>query len=114
MTIQYFFLLNASVFYFLFIYFFFPLSPPCPQDPQLRNLESRFSLQQKIVEAAKKLASETDLCKTVKRKRRRNFEDAMKTLQMIENEMNDYRVKTGKKPTQRASLIITGTRLKKI
>ncbi|XP_053492024.1 FERM domain-containing protein 4B isoform X2 [Ictalurus furcatus] len=80
---------------------------PYDVDPQLRNLESRFSLQQKIVEAAKKLASETDLCKTVKRKRRRNFEDAMKTLQMIENEINDYRVKTGKKPTQRASLIIT-------
>ncbi|XP_060775216.1 FERM domain-containing protein 4B isoform X3 [Neoarius graeffei] len=80
---------------------------PYDADPQLRNLESRFALQQKIVEAAKKLASETELCKTVKKKRRRNFEDAMKTLQMIENEINDYRVKTGKKPTQRASLIIT-------
>lgn len=76
------------------------------QDPHVRNLESRFALQQKIVEAAKKLANETELCKTVKKKRRRNFEDAMKTLQQIENEINDYRVKTGKKPTQRASLII--------
>lgn len=75
----------------------------------MRNLESRFALQQKIVEAAKKLASEAELCKTVKKKRRRNFEDAMKRLQMIENEINDYRVKMGKKPTQRASLIITGT-----
>lgn len=46
----------------------------------------------------------------MKKKRRRNFEDAMKTLQMIENDINDYRVKMGKKPTQRASLIITGTR----
>lgn len=77
-----------------------------PQDPQLRNLESRFALQQKIVEAAKKLANETELCKTVKKKRRRNFEDATKTLQQIENEINDYRVQMGKKPTQRASLII--------
>lgn len=76
------------------------------QDPHVRNLESRFALQQKIVEAAKRLANETELCKTVKKKRRRNFEDAMKTLQQIENEINDYRVKTGKKPTQRASLII--------
>lgn len=82
------------------------------KDPQLRNLESRFALQQKIVEAAKKLANETDLCKTVRKKRRRNFEDAMKKLQMIENEINDYRVKMGKKPTQRASLIITGTQSK--
>lgn len=103
--IQYLFLLNVPV--LLFIYF-------CLQDPQLRNLESRFALQQKIVEAAKKLANETELCKTVKKKRRRNFEDAMKTLQMIDNEINDYRVKTGKKPTQRASLIITGTHFKKI
>uniref|UniRef100_A0A672ID09 FERM domain containing 4Ba n=1 Tax=Salarias fasciatus TaxID=181472 RepID=A0A672ID09_SALFA len=37
-------------------------------DPHLRNLESRFALQQKIVEAAMKLANEGDLCKTVKRK----------------------------------------------
>ncbi|XP_058258880.1 FERM domain-containing protein 4B isoform X1 [Hemibagrus wyckioides] len=79
---------------------------PYNADPHVRNLESRFALQQKIVEAAKKLANETELCKTVKKKRRRNFEDAMKTLQQIENEINDYRVKTGKKPTQRASLII--------
>lgn len=81
-----------------------------PQDPHIRNLESRFALQQKIVEAAKKLANETELCKTVKKKRRRNFEDAKRTLQQIENEINDYRVKMGKKPTQRASVII-GTHL---
>ncbi|XP_053354525.1 FERM domain-containing protein 4B isoform X1 [Clarias gariepinus] len=80
---------------------------PYDADPHLRNLESRFALQRKIVEAAKKLANEAELCKTVKKKRRRNFEDAMKTLQTIENEINEYRVLTGKKPTQRASLIIT-------
>lgn len=61
------------------------------------------------MEAAKKLAGETELCKTVKKKRRRNCLDAMKKLQEIENEINDYRVKTGKMPTQRASLIISGT-----
>ncbi|GAA6104843.1 FERM domain-containing protein 4B isoform X1 [Tachysurus ichikawai] len=79
---------------------------PYDADPHIRNLESRFALQQKIVEAAKKLANETELCKTVKKKRRRNFEDAKRTLQQIENEINDYRVKMGKKPTQRASVII--------
>lgn len=78
------------------------------QDPFLRNLESRFALQQKIVEAAKKLANEPELCKTVKKKRRRNCLDAMHKLQQIEDEMNQYRVKKGKKPTQRASVIIAG------
>lgn len=68
-----------------------------------------FALQQKIVEAAKKLASEAELCKTVKRKRRRNCQDAMRKLQQVEDEMNQYRIKKGKKPTQRASMIITGT-----
>lgn len=78
------------------------------QDPFLRNLESRFALQQKIVEAAKKLANEPELCKTVKKKRRRNCLDAMHKLQQIENEMNHYRIKKGKRPTQRASVIIAG------
>ncbi|XP_075898117.1 FERM domain-containing protein 4B-like isoform X2 [Nelusetta ayraudi] len=79
---------------------------PYNEDPFLRNLESRFALQQKIVEAAKKLANESELCKTVKKKRRRNCLDAMHKLQQIEDEMNQYRVKKGKKPTQRASVII--------
>ncbi|XP_072541006.1 FERM domain-containing protein 4B isoform X2 [Salminus brasiliensis] len=80
---------------------------PYDADPHLRNLEGMFALQQKIVEAAKKLACETELCKTVKKKRRRNYVDATKKLQEIENQINDYRMKTGKMPTQRASLIIT-------
>ncbi|KAM3872629.1 FERM domain-containing protein 4B [Diretmus argenteus] len=79
---------------------------PYNEDPYLRNLESRFALQQKIVEAAKKLANEAELCKTVKKKRRRNCLDAMHKLQQIEDEMNQYRIKKGKKPTQRASVII--------
>ncbi|XP_051562284.1 FERM domain-containing protein 4B-like isoform X2 [Myxocyprinus asiaticus] len=79
---------------------------PYDADPQIRNLESRFALQKKIVEAAQKLAYENELCKTVKKKRRRNLVDASKKLQEIENEINDYRLKTGKEPTQRASVII--------
>ncbi|TRY82136.1 hypothetical protein DNTS_009454 [Danionella cerebrum] len=81
---------------------------PYDADPRLRNLESCFALQKKIVEAAKKLAYENELCKTVKKKRRRNLLDATKKLQTIENEINDYRVKIGKEPTQRASVIIAG------
>uniref|UniRef100_A0A8D0AR01 FERM domain containing 4B n=1 Tax=Sander lucioperca TaxID=283035 RepID=A0A8D0AR01_SANLU len=81
---------------------------PYNEDPFLRNLESRFALQRKIVEAAKKLANEPELCKTVKKKRRRNCLDAMQKLQQIEDEMNQYRIKKGKTPTQRASVIIAG------
>ncbi|KAM6980800.1 FERM domain-containing protein 4B [Aplochiton taeniatus] len=79
---------------------------PYDEDPNLRNLESRFALQKKIVEAAMRLAGEGELCKTVKRKRRSNYMDAMRKLHQIEKEINTYRVKMGKKPTQRASLII--------
>lgn len=61
------------------------------------------------MEAAKKLANEAELCKTVKKKRRRNCLDAMRKLHEIEDEINEYRVKTGKKPTQRASIIIAGS-----
>lgn len=82
-------------------------NPPF-QDPYLRNLESRFALQQKIVEAAKKLAADPDISKLVRKKRRRNCLDAMQKLQEIEDEMNQYRLKKGQKPTQRASVIIAG------
>ncbi|XP_068564140.1 FERM domain-containing protein 4B isoform X6 [Cebidichthys violaceus] len=79
---------------------------PYDEDPHLRNLESRFALQQKIVEAAIKLSNEGDLCKTVKKKRRNNYLDAMRKLEEIEKEINAYRIKKGRKPTQRASLIL--------
>lgn len=65
-------------------------------------------MQQKIVEAAIKLANEGDLGKTVKKKRRNNYLDAMRKLEEIEKEINAYRIKKGKKPTQRASLILAG------
>ncbi|XP_051947779.1 FERM domain-containing protein 4B-like isoform X1 [Xyrauchen texanus] len=80
---------------------------PYNEDPYLRNLESRFALQQKIVEAAKKLAADHDISKLVRKKRRRNCLDAMQKLQEIEDEMNQYRLKKGQKPTQRASLLIS-------
>ncbi|XP_048035498.1 FERM domain-containing protein 4B isoform X2 [Megalobrama amblycephala] len=79
---------------------------PYNEDPYLRNLESRFALQQKIVEAAKKLAADPEISKLVRKKRRRNCLDAMQKLQEIEDEMNQYRLKKGQKPTQRASVII--------
>ncbi|XP_029456942.1 FERM domain-containing protein 4B [Rhinatrema bivittatum] len=76
------------------------------EDPCLQNLESKFIIQQKMVEAAKKLASEPELSKNVKRKRKQDYADAIKKLQEIENAINEYRIKCGKKPTKRASLIL--------
>ncbi|KAM9799116.1 FERM domain-containing protein 4B isoform 1-T1 [Syngnathus typhle] len=79
---------------------------PYDEDPHLRNLERRFALQQKFVEAAMKLTNEMDLSKTVKKKRKNNCLDAMRKLKEIEGEINAYRIWKGKNPTQRASLIL--------
>lgn len=78
------------------------------QDPTLQDLESNFIIQQKLVEAAKKLASEPDLCKNVKKKRKQEYTDAVKKLQEIENSINEYRIKCGKKPTQKSTLTLPG------
>lgn len=77
-------------------------------DPALQELESNFLIQQKLVEAAKKLANEPDLCKTVKKKRKQDYADAVKKLQEIENAINEYRIRCGKKPSQKATVILPG------
>ncbi|XP_074770070.1 FERM domain-containing protein 4B isoform X2 [Athene noctua] len=79
---------------------------PSEEDPTLQDLESNFIIQQKLVEAAKKLASEPDLCKNVKKKRKQEYADAVKKLQEIENSINEYRIKCGKKPTQKSTLTL--------
>lgn len=81
------------------------------QDPTLQDLESNFVIHQKLVEAAKKLASEPDLCKNVKKKRKQEYADAVKKLQEIENSINEYRIKCGKKPTQKSTLALPGERI---
>lgn len=81
------------------------------QDPTLQDLESNFIIHQKLVEAAKKLASEPDLCKNVKKKRKQEYADAVKKLQEIENSINEYRIKCGKKPTQKSTLALPGERI---
>ncbi|XP_042307869.1 FERM domain-containing protein 4B isoform X2 [Sceloporus undulatus] len=78
----------------------------CEEDPALQNLESNFLIQQKLVEAAKKLAGEPDLCKNVKKKRKQEYVEAVKKLQEIENSINEYRIKCGKKPAQKATLTL--------
>ncbi|KAM9133952.1 FERM domain-containing protein 4B isoform 1-T1 [Pangshura tecta] len=79
---------------------------PSEEDPTLQSLERNFLIQQKMVEAAKKLASEPDMCKNVKKKRKQDYIAAMKKLQEIENSINEYRIKCGKKPTQKSTLIL--------
>ncbi|KAH1168275.1 hypothetical protein KIL84_003758 [Mauremys mutica] len=79
---------------------------PSEEDPALQSLERNFLIQQKMVEAAKKLASEPDMCKNVKKKRKQDYIAAMKKLQEIENSINEYRIKCGKKPTQKSTLIL--------
>ncbi|XP_034631240.1 FERM domain-containing protein 4B isoform X2 [Trachemys scripta elegans] len=79
---------------------------PSEEDPALQSLERNFLIQQKMVEAAKKLASEPDMCKNVKKKRKQDYTAAMKKLQEIENSINEYRIKCGKKPTQKSTLIL--------
>uniref|UniRef100_A0A8C5QVN3 FERM domain containing 4B n=1 Tax=Leptobrachium leishanense TaxID=445787 RepID=A0A8C5QVN3_9ANUR len=76
------------------------------EDPELQNLERNFLIQQQMVEATKKLATEPDLSKNVKRKRKQEYSAAIKKLQELESTINEYRVKSGRDPTKRASLLI--------
>ncbi|KAM5279831.1 FERM domain-containing protein 4B [Ctenodactylus gundi] len=76
---------------------------PGEEDPALQELESNFLIQQKLVEAAKKLASEPDLCKTVRKRRKQDHSDAVRRLQEIENAINEYRIRGGQKPSQKAA-----------
>lgn len=80
----------------------------CMQDPALHDLESNFLIQQKLVEAARKLASEPDLCKTVRRKRKQDYTDAVRRLQEIEKAVNEYRIRCGKKPSQQGAALPPG------
>ncbi|XP_060691676.1 FERM domain-containing protein 4B isoform X3 [Hemiscyllium ocellatum] len=76
------------------------------EDPYLQDLENKFVIQQKIVEAARKLANDHEVCKNVKKKRKQDYVDALKKLQDIENSSNEYRIKSGRKPTHRTSLVV--------
>ncbi|XP_056380564.1 FERM domain-containing protein 4B isoform X3 [Hyla sarda] len=77
----------------------------CEEESDLQNLEHKFLVQQQMVEATKKLLMEPDLAKNVKRKRKQDYSDSIKRLQDIESAINEYRIKRGKDPTKRASLL---------
>lgn len=81
---------------------------PCPQEAELERLEREFAIQSQITEAARRLASDPNVSKKLKKQRKTSYLNALKKLQEIENAINENRIKSGKKPTQRASLIIDG------
>ncbi|XP_039769835.1 FERM domain-containing protein 4A isoform X2 [Ornithorhynchus anatinus] len=79
---------------------------PKGEEAELERLEREFAIQSQITEAARRLASDPNVSKKLKKQRKTSHLNAVKKLQEIENAINENRVKSGKKPTQRASLII--------
>uniref|UniRef100_A0A671Y9C0 FERM domain containing 4A n=1 Tax=Sparus aurata TaxID=8175 RepID=A0A671Y9C0_SPAAU len=76
-------------------------------EEELERLEREFAIQSQITEAARRLASDPHVSsKKLKKQRKTSYLNALKKLQEIENSINEHRVRSGKKPTQRASLII--------
>ena len=81
---------------------------PLLQEAELERLEREFAIQSQITEAARRLASDPNVSKKLKKQRKTSYLNSLKKLQEIESAINENRVKSGKKPTQRASLIIDG------
>uniref|UniRef100_A0A674BGK2 FERM domain containing 4A n=1 Tax=Salmo trutta TaxID=8032 RepID=A0A674BGK2_SALTR len=80
---------------------------PKGEEEELERLEREFAIQSQITEAARRLASDPHVSsKKLKKQRKTSYLNALKKLQEIENAINEQRVRSGKKPTQRASLII--------
>lgn len=87
-----------------------PLCLCSSQEEELERLEREFAIQSQITEAARRLASDPHVSsKKLKKQRKTSYLNALKKLQEIENSINEHRVRSGKMPTQRASLIIEGT-----
>uniref|UniRef100_A0A671YB56 FERM domain containing 4A n=1 Tax=Sparus aurata TaxID=8175 RepID=A0A671YB56_SPAAU len=85
---------------------------PKGEEEELERLEREFAIQSQITEAARRLASDPHVSsKKLKKQRKTSYLNALKKLQEIENSINEHRVRSGKKPTQRASLIIEGTNI---
>ncbi|XP_053428725.1 FERM domain-containing protein 4A isoform X3 [Nycticebus coucang] len=79
---------------------------PKGEEAELERLEREFAIQSQITEAARRLASDPNVSKKLKKQRKTSYLNALKKLQEIENAINENRIKSGKRPTQRASLII--------
>uniref|UniRef100_A0A674CH26 FERM domain containing 4A n=1 Tax=Salmo trutta TaxID=8032 RepID=A0A674CH26_SALTR len=76
-------------------------------EEELERLEREFAIQSQITEAARRLAGDPHgSSKKLRKQRKTSYLNALRKLQEIENAINEQRVRSGKKPTQRASLII--------
>ncbi|XP_061428626.1 FERM domain-containing protein 4A-like isoform X4 [Lethenteron reissneri] len=81
--------------------------PKVEQEEDVERLEREFAIQQKIVEAAHKLARDPNITKKVRKKRKAAYTQDARRLQAIEDAINELRLRVGKKPTERTSVIIT-------
>uniref|UniRef100_A0A674CHS4 FERM domain containing 4A n=1 Tax=Salmo trutta TaxID=8032 RepID=A0A674CHS4_SALTR len=80
---------------------------PKREEEELERLEREFAIQSQITEAARRLAGDPHgSSKKLRKQRKTSYLNALRKLQEIENAINEQRVRSGKKPTQRASLII--------
>ncbi|KAK1785029.1 hypothetical protein P4O66_018455 [Electrophorus voltai] len=80
---------------------------PKGEEEELERLEREFAIQSQITEAARRLASDPHVSsKKLRKQRKASYLNALKKLQDMENAINEHRIRSGKKPTQRASLII--------
>ncbi|XP_076852148.1 FERM domain-containing protein 4A-like isoform X3 [Brachyhypopomus gauderio] len=80
---------------------------PKGEEEELERLEREFAIQSQITEAARRLASDPHVSsKKLRKQRKTSYLNALKKLQDMENAINEHRMRSGQKPTQRASLII--------
>ncbi|XP_061407737.1 FERM domain-containing protein 4A-like isoform X2 [Lethenteron reissneri] len=75
-------------------------------ESELERLETEFSVQEGIVQAALKLAKEEGLQRATRRRRKADYAAAAVKLQAQEAAINALRERAGRRPTQRASVIV--------
>lgn len=78
------------------------------QDPAFIRTESTSQYSKSWLEAVKKLASEPEFCKTVKKKRKARLHGCGESFRRLKNVINEYRIRCGKKPSQKATVILPG------
>lgn len=77
------------------------------KEPQLEELEREFAIQKQVTEEARRQLS-LDLSADQFRKKKQAYAKAVKRLQEIENLIKEYKIKYGKKLTQRSSQAFQG------
>ncbi|KAM7158578.1 FERM domain-containing protein 4A-like isoform 1-T1 [Molossus nigricans] len=78
----------------------------CNPGPESECLKQEFAIQSQIMEAACYLTSDPCVSKKLKKQWKPSHLNSLTKLQELENAVNKNCIKSGKKPTQRTSLII--------